>query len=79
MEDRGQKAVERIQHMNQQLSEATATQAIGEVVLQLHQRGEPVTTPALVARLLSEVSDLKPDQLLRLRNEAAARLLGWVP
>lgn len=77
MQERAQKAIGRIQKMDHQLAEETALKAIGQAVVQLHQRGATVTVQALVADLLADVQNLPPDQLLRQRNEIAARLLGW--
>lgn len=77
MDEKVRKTVERVHQMDHGLAESTAHKAIGEVAVQLHQLGEELTASALVARLLSDVQGLKPDHLLRMRNESAARLLGW--
>lgn len=79
MDERAQKALDRIHATNQKMAGELAERAIGQVAVALHHQGQPVTTQALVTALLAAVQDHKPDHLQRLQHEAAARLLGWAP
>ena len=79
MDERAQRAIDRMQAMNQKLADEQADRAIGQAAVTLHQQGQPVTTQALVSVLLDAVRDHQPDHLRRMQHEAAARLLGWEP
>ena len=79
MDERAQKALDRMHSTNQKMAAELAERAIGQMAVALHQQGQPVTTQTLATALLAAVQGHKPDHLQRLQHEAAARLLGWAP
>lgn len=74
-----QNAIDNLHGTQRRLSESQALRAIGEAVLSQYEQGLEVSTPALIHALLEEMETRPRTNMLRMRNEAAARLLGWRP
>lgn len=79
MDERTRRAVDKMIDTNQRMAEQLAPLAIGEAVLALHRQGGAVSVPSLIQHLLAQTEGRKEKGLQRMRSEAAARLLGWLP
>lgn len=79
MDEKTKRTVDKMIDTYQRMAEQQAPLAIGEAVLALHREGGTVSVPSLIEHLLAQTEGRKEKDLQRMQNEAAARLLGWLP
>lgn len=78
-DERTQRTIDRMREMDFVLAQSKARLVLADTVIALLMHGRPVNAQILIAELLEEVRHLEPTNLVRMKHEAAARLLGWNP